>query len=78
MAKGTEVVSWTQFGIVGGLLVGAIAIGFAWIHGDLSDLKSEIRDTRKEMTQAIGEVAKQAAATNSRLDLLIEETKKHR
>jgi hypothetical protein len=81
MAAKSDAVTWGQFGVLIGAALGIATItvggGFAWMHSDLSDLKVEIHQTRTDLTNAIGEVAKQAATTNGTLNLLVIETQRN-
>ena len=80
MPKTSDSVTWVQLGI---LISAAIAIsglsvggGFAWLHSEVSDLKTELHDTGDKLNVAITSVATQAAATNGKLDVLIQETQR--
>lgn len=60
-------ITWTQFGVVMGLLMGLAAAvvggGFAWLHSDIGDVRVAIHDVQHDM--------------NQRLDTLIEQGKRH-
>jgi hypothetical protein len=89
MAIKPETLSWSSFQIVATLLmtvgVAAIGGGFAWLHSDLADVRTDVReirgsvgtigdrvrDTREDMVKAVGAIEKQAAITNTKLDDLI-------
>ena len=82
MPAKTETISWDLFKWVVAGLLGLICVlitgAFLWMRSDIGDVKKEVHDLTKEisearidLTKAIGAVATQAGGTNSRLDQLI-------
>jgi len=67
----TEIDTWNQLKVLIGVIIVVGGGGFAWTHFDISDLKTELHGTRSDLTMAIGDVAKQAAAANAKSDVLI-------
>ena len=75
MAKQSESgVSWGHLLTIIGLMVVIVGGGLAWLHGDMSDLKTDVR----EVTKAVNDLGKQVAVTNTKLDDLLQETKRAR
>ena len=87
--RSPEAISWSTFdrimtGLVG-LAIVVIGAGFAWLHSDLGDLRTDIRDirgsvvvisgriqdTREDMLKASAAIERQIAVTNTKLDDLI-------
>jgi outer membrane murein-binding lipoprotein Lpp len=77
------------------LVVLAIAVvggGFTWLHSDLGDLRTDIRDirgsvatisgrlqdTREDLVKSVSAVEQQAATANTKLDSLISEMQRRR
>jgi hypothetical protein len=85
MAKASDNVTWTQLAVIVVVMIAVIGGGFAWLHSDASDLRTamigltkEVSTTREDLVKAISGVREQAAVTNTKLDTLIDETRKRR
>ena len=82
---------WVIGGLVG-LAIAVVGAGFTWLHSDLADMRTDTReiratviaisgrvqDTREEMLKTVAAIEEQAAITNTKLDTLIDETRKRR
>ena len=73
MIKGSDVVTWTQFGIFVMVAVAVIGGGFLTLHSDIVDVKSDLKDVRTELHSTRGEVVSAIGETNKRLDALLEQ-----
>lgn len=89
MSETRSSVTWTVFNtIISGLVsitIVVLAVGFAWLHSDMSDIRTDIRDirtagqtTREDLLKAVGLIEREAATTNTKLDALTEELRRRR
>lgn len=71
MAAKPDAVTWPQFSWIVGILililVAVLGVGFGWMHGDISSL-----------TTKVSQIEVNTAITNTKLDALIAEAKRHR
>jgi hypothetical protein len=67
MPKTSDNVTWPQLLGLVGLAVVVVGGAFAWLHNDIGDIKIDVREIR----MSANDVAKQAALTNQKLDILI-------
>jgi hypothetical protein len=96
VANRSDSVPWNAFNVIVtglvGLLVVVVGSGFAWLHGDLGDIKADVRDvrgsivtisgrlsdTREDMLKVVGGLQTQAALANAKLDELTKAANKGR
>jgi hypothetical protein len=78
MANTTETVSWTQFMVAMGLLVtvmiAVIGGGFSWLHSDMGDVKKNL----DEITKQVSDVRVDVGKTGTKLDIITQELQKRR
>jgi hypothetical protein len=71
----TKSVSWGQLvavlTILSLVIAGSVGGGFAWMHGDIKDIRSDIAGWSKEMAYLRGDVGK----ISGQLEILIQQTK---
>lgn len=81
MAKPSDAVTWTQMISLMSiaLLLGAAVIGgtFSSLHSELTELRTMVHSDLGNLTSQIAGVREQAATTNGKLDLLIQETQRN-
>lgn len=74
MAAKSDTVTWVPLIFIATLMVGAVAVGFNWVRGDIGELKTSVGTVNSQL----GDIKVGIGQTNAKLDALIEESKKHR
>jgi hypothetical protein len=77
MARASDAVTWTPFGIVLALAVAVVGGAFAWVRSDLGDFRKEVHDDFQSVVTQISAIREGIGTTNQKLDDLIKETQRN-
>ena len=64
MAKKSDSVTWTQLNTLIFIVTAALGVGFSFLHGDLTDLRTDFSVLNKDVTA----IREQTAGIGPRLD----------
>ena len=77
MARASDAVTWTPFGIVLALAVAVVGGAFAWLRSDVSEFRSEVHTDLQGLTAQVSSIRENSGITNQKLDELIKETQRN-